>query len=133
MEEILTTNTFEQFTPMSTIMLTTFKRNGTPVGTPTWLIVRDGTLYVKTYAGLGKVKRIRNMARVLVAPCTATGKVTGQAYEGKARVLTAEEGMDILKAIRKRYGFQDMFFTQINRWRGLKEPIAIEIVPTGTH
>ncbi len=132
MEEILTTSTFEHFAQSHTIMLTTFRRNGTPVGTPIWLIVRDGIIYVKTYSDLGKVKRIRNTSRVLVAPCTRTGKVTGQTYEGRARLMAAGEGMDVLRAIRQRYGFQDGLITQINWWRGHREPIAIEIIPTGT-
>ena len=51
------------------LLVTSYRKNGTPVATPVW-VVRDGdALGVWTPADSWKVKRIRNRADVLVGPC----------------------------------------------------------------
>ena len=39
-------------------LITTFKRDGTPIPTPVWFGVADGRLYLRCEATVGKVKRI---------------------------------------------------------------------------
>lgn len=57
------------------VSLTTFRRSGEPVSTPVW-ILRDGdTLLVTTPSDTGKVKRLRNDARVELRPSSRMGKV----------------------------------------------------------
>lgn len=70
--------------------LTTFRKNGDPVATPVWFAEDTGILYLFTFPGAGKVKRIRHTGRVTVAPCTLNGKVTGPTIEAQARILTDE-------------------------------------------
>src|SRR5512144_878082 len=67
--------------------LTTFKRDGTPVATPVWVVGQNGHLLVHTAAGCWKVKRIRRDSHVRVAPCSTTGKVRAEEVEGEARIL----------------------------------------------
>lgn len=64
----------------SYVRLTTFRRNGTPVPTPVWVVAdrsalggRDGDLLVITGAQAGKVKRLRHNGRVLLVPCDRRG------------------------------------------------------------
>lgn len=111
------------------VLLTTFKRDGTPVATPVWLVVRDGALYATTVATSGKVKRIRHTDRVTIAPCSQRGKVTGPVRDGSARLLDSAETAVVLAAIRRRYGLFDRLFSLINRLQGQTEEIAIEISP----
>lgn len=111
------------------IMLTTFRKSGEPVGTPVWLVTREGRIWATTTAASGKVKRIRNTARVTVAPCTQTGKVTGPAHEGRARLMSPEETAVALAAIRKRYGILDRIMSLVNRLQGEGEEVGIEIAP----
>ena len=73
------------------IALTTFRRTGQAVTTPVWLAISLGTIYVETHADAGKLKRLRHTARVTLAPCTYSGKVTGSVSEGNARILTESE------------------------------------------
>ncbi|MBG6214925.1 MAG: PPOX class F420-dependent oxidoreductase [Cryobacterium sp.] len=57
------------------VSLTTFRKSGEGVSTPVW-IARDGdALVVTTPEGTGKVKRLRNSARVELRPCDRMGKV----------------------------------------------------------
>ncbi len=61
------------------VSLTTFRKSGVPVSTPVW-IARDGdALLVTTPDETGKVKRLRNDARVELRPCTRMGRVADDA------------------------------------------------------
>jgi PPOX class probable F420-dependent enzyme len=96
------------------IRLTTFRRNGQGVDTPVWFAAHNGTLYIATGAQSGKVKRIRHTARVLLAPCTVSGKVKAAAVEGKARIVTDTQEIYVAKAaLQRKYGFQRTVFTSI--------------------
>lgn len=82
---------FTQLRRANYISLTTFRKSGEPVVTPVWFAEEAGVLYLFTFPGAGKVKRIRHTARVTVAPCTLNGKVTGPTIEAQARILTDEQ------------------------------------------
>src|SRR5579885_2111261 len=96
------------FTPLrgaKYISLTTFRKSGEPVATPVWFAQDNDVLYLFTFPGAGKLKRIRHTARVTVAPCTLNGKVTGPSVEGKARILTeTQEEAFADQALAKKYG-----------------------------
>ena len=96
---------FAQLNSAKYISLTTFRKTGEPVTTPVWFAEQDGTIYLYTFPGAGKVKRIRHTARVTLAPCTLNGKVTGPVSEGEARILTTpEEEAFAEKTLAKKYG-----------------------------
>jgi PPOX class probable F420-dependent enzyme len=86
------------------VSVVTFRRDGTPVATPVW-VVRDGdALAIWTPAGSGKVKRIRNNPRVTVAACDVRGRVRGEAVEGRAEPLSAEHTERVRARLTKKYG-----------------------------
>lgn len=90
------------------ILVTTFKRDGTPVATPVWSVPLDGDEFgFWTSSGSGKAKRLAHTDRVQVQPCDARGKVkTGsEPLEGTARVVTGDELDDIRNKIVEKYGF----------------------------
>jgi len=107
----------------SYVSLTTFRRDGTAVATPVW-VSRDGDhLFVWTEATSGKVKRIRNGARVLLAPCDSRGGLQGSQVEGSARVLDdAADIAHVERLHRAKYGLQyrvfDLFAQVFRRNRG---------------
>jgi uncharacterized protein len=87
------------------IALTTFRKTGQAVTTPVWFAISLGTIYVETHADAGKLKRLRHTARVTLAPCTYSGKVTGSVIAGNARILTeSEESTAASAAMAKKYG-----------------------------
>ena len=71
--------------------MTTFRRSGVGVATPLWF-VRDGDrLLLRTIAESGKVKRLRNDARVRLAACTWEGELTGSSIEATGRVIEPDD------------------------------------------
>jgi PPOX class probable F420-dependent enzyme len=90
------------------ILLTTFRRDGTPVSTPVWIVALDGeTVGFWTSSGSGKVKRLAHTARVTVQPSDARGRVKqgSTAAEATARVVTGSEFEAISQRVIAKYGF----------------------------
>lgn len=86
------------------LSLTTYRRDGTSVATPVWL-VRDGDrLRVITQADSGKAKRLRNDDRVLLAPCDARGRLRGDTVPGTASLEDPADTQVTARMIEKRYG-----------------------------
>jgi uncharacterized protein len=98
------TGTLEQIAACKRALLVTYRRDGTPVPTPVWAALGDGRLYVRSERSSGKVKRLRNDARLLVAPCTVRGKPLGAPLEASARVLPREQEQRAEQALARRYG-----------------------------
>ena len=93
------------------ISLTTFKRDGTAVPSPVWFSLDQSRIVLFTAASAGKVKRIRNSAKVRVARCTVSGKVTGTQHDGTARLLPASEAARVEALLDRKYGFTKRLFT----------------------
>ena len=70
------------------VSLATFRRNGAEVRTPIWFAMVDERLVMVTGGDSGKVKRLRNNARVRIAACDARGAVHGPWHEAAARIMT---------------------------------------------
>ncbi len=91
--------------PARYVSLTTFKRDGTPVACPVWVVSDDGVrLLVSTGAETWKVKRLRRNPRVVVAEASASGKLRGEQIEAQGRLLDATAGELVTKLIREKYG-----------------------------
>lgn len=109
---------FEELRGHKYALMVTFRRNGQAVPTPTWFgLGGDGTVYVQTFADAGKVKRVRNDPRTLLAPSDARGKPLGPAIEGRARVLTRAEWDRAERAIQANYGLGRKIYTLPSRSR----------------
>src|SRR5450432_703969 len=98
---------FEPLLKGSYVNLTTFRKSGVAVPTAMWFAESNGIIYIYTGATSGKVKRIRNSGRVTLAPCAASGKVTGAVIEGKARIISDQQEIALAEAaLAKKYGIQ---------------------------
>jgi PPOX class probable F420-dependent enzyme len=89
------------------IRFTTFRRDGTAVPTPVWVVKLDDTsVGFWTSSGSGKAKRLANNARVTVQPCNARGvPTTGTTpLEATARLVTGAEFAQIQQKVREKYG-----------------------------
>lgn len=84
------------------VMLTTYKKDGTPVSSPLWA-APDGTdLVFWTVTDSWKVKRLRRDNNVLVQACDARGaKTTGPVVAGVGEVIDGEAAA---KLIERKYG-----------------------------
>jgi uncharacterized protein len=89
------------------VSLATYKRDGSEILTPVWLAQAGKHFYIFSAGSAFKVKRIRANPHAKMAPCTATGKITGPWINVSARI--AEEPELIKRgyqALRKKYGWQ---------------------------
>lgn len=99
------------------VLLTTFRKDGTAVGTAVWVARGGSELLVWTVSDSWKVKRIRRNPEVLVAPCDMRGRIKGDPAEGTARVLDAEATEQARAAIAKKYGIIGRLAMAASKWR----------------
>ncbi|MER6311601.1 PPOX class F420-dependent oxidoreductase [Streptomyces sp. NPDC001739] len=75
------------FERQGAVLLTTYKRDGTGVGTPVNLAVDGDHAYFRTYGSAGKAKRMRNFPDVEICACTWRGRPTGPTVNARVRLL----------------------------------------------
>jgi PPOX class probable F420-dependent enzyme len=90
-------NALDRFTHQRTVRLTTYRRDGTGVGTPVSLAVDGGHAYFRTWSTSWKARRLRRDPAVVVEPSTVRGVPTGPGLTGTAQLL---EGAEAERAAR---------------------------------
>ncbi|MFB6888318.1 PPOX class F420-dependent oxidoreductase [Kitasatospora sp. NPDC056327] len=115
----------------SYLLVTTFKKDGTGVPTPVW-VVRDGdALGIWTVADSWKVKRIRNRADVLVGPCDVRGNPTGDSHPATAELVGPERTAAYRTLLRQKYGLLGFLTVLGSRLRrGERGTVGIRITLT---
>ncbi|WP_280236988.1 PPOX class F420-dependent oxidoreductase [Nocardia cyriacigeorgica] len=112
------------------VLLTTFRKDGTPVGTPVWAASDDGKVFVWTETDSWKVKRVRRNPAVTLQPCNYKGTPRGEIIEGTARVLDAAETENVRRLLRKKYFILGpLVILGSTLRRGKSGTIGIEITP----
>lgn len=91
------------FVRQRNVLLTTYRRDGTPKGTPVHIVVCGAVAYFRTWDATWKMKRIRNNATVTIVPSTARGTPTGPAIRARARVLGGAEATIAARALARKY------------------------------
>jgi uncharacterized protein len=86
-----------------TILLTTYKRDGTPVPTPVSIAFDGDRAFFRSYDKAWKTKRLRRNPAVLAAPSTLLGKARGPAIGGTARLLDDDEARRAALALARRH------------------------------
>lgn len=113
------------------VRLTTFRSNGEPVPTPVWITRRGETLIVVTEARSGKVKRLRNDSRVVVAPSDWRGNPKGGQIQGTASVLDGDSDTvaEQTELARAKYGWEYKILRVVEKLRraGDHDRIALAI------
>ena len=90
------------------MLLTTFRRNGTPVAAPVWVVPLEGDAFgFATSSASGKAKRLAHTSRVSVQASDVRGRVTAGSpiIEGTARITTGPEYLVIKSKVKKKYGY----------------------------
>jgi PPOX class probable F420-dependent enzyme len=95
--------TFDALAPKRTVVVSTYKRDGSAVPTAVNVVVSGDHAYFRTWSTAGKAKRLRHDARVLIAPSTARGKPTGPAISATARLLGPDEEEHTRQALARKY------------------------------
>lgn len=110
----------KQFEGKSFLNIETYRRNGAGVKTPVWFTRDEESLYVRTIAGSGKVKRIKNNGQVQIVPCEANGAPTGEWIKAHALEVTDLETVERVRhLLEDKYGaVQVKAFAEATALRG---------------
>jgi PPOX class probable F420-dependent enzyme len=104
--------------------LETFRKSGVGVKTPVWFVQDGEVLFVRTAPDSGKVKRIRNNARVNIAPCRMDGALSGDWIPAVAREVNDPDiDQKVDKLLDKKYGLMKKLFSLAGGLNGQKNAI----------
>ncbi len=87
------------------VSFTSYKKDGTPVSLPVWIVPFDGGYAFTTDTYSYKVKRIKNDARASLAVSNMKGAVVDgtTVYEGAAVVLEQDDVKRVAELVKAKY------------------------------
>lgn len=95
--------TLSSFKNQWAVLLTSYRRDGTPVGTPVSIGFDGERAFVRSPGTGYKVKRIRREPHVEVAPCTWRGRPTGPAIPARAKRIAGADAELAARALRRKH------------------------------
>ena len=98
-----TTPVLEPFVEQRTVLLTSFRGDGTPVGTPVNIAVEGDHAFIRSFDAAWKVKRMHRNREVEVAPSTFKGAPQGPAIRARVRQLGGEEAEHASELIEAKH------------------------------
>jgi PPOX class probable F420-dependent enzyme len=83
----------------------TYRRDGTLVTTPTWVVPFRGGYAFTTGFGTWKAKRLTRDQRVVVTPCNIRGHALAGAttFEGQGELLEGAAALEVERSVRRKY------------------------------
>jgi uncharacterized protein len=138
----VTAPSLERFADQKTVVLTTYRRDGTPVDTPVHIAVEDGRAFVRTYDRAYKTKRLRRrpeaelwLASTGRAPAIVglarprSARRVGAPVRVRARELSGDESLRAGAALARRYPLlQGVLIPRAHRLQGSRT-VHLELVP----
>jgi len=121
-----------QFANAKYLNLETFRKTGVGVRTPVWFaqepVEGQSVFYIYAAPDSGKVKRIRNNAKVRIAPCDFRGNLRGAWVDARARICDGPEAARGQELLRHKYGWMKILGDFFSRLRGRTQAvIAIDL------
>ncbi len=114
---------------MKTALLTSYRRDGTPVGTPVTIAVEGSHAFVRTFDKAGKMKRIHRNPEVEIAPSTLLGRPIGPSIRARIRILEGAEADHAARHIARRQPIlQGVFVPLYHRLRRYRT-IHMDLTP----
>ncbi len=86
-----------------TILLTTYKRDGTAVGTPVSIAFDGDRAFFRSFDKAWKTKRLRQNPHVRAAPSSLRGAPAAPAVRARATLLEGEQARVAAKALARRH------------------------------
>ena len=119
------------------LSVTSFRRDGTGVATPVWFVAENGDLLVETDGDSYKARRIRRDPSVLVAPCTASGRLRREPIPARAVFLPESERARVEALMARKYRVDRVLvlpiYRAVQRLRGKSasesKPVVLRITP----
>jgi PPOX class probable F420-dependent enzyme len=94
---------FAYLYPEQFVVLTSYRKDGTPVPTTVWFANENGHIYVTTGSAAGKIKRIRNNGRVQLAPSDRAGHIHGETVQAQAQEVPTSEYERVNAILANKY------------------------------
>ena len=87
------------------VSFVTYKKDGSPIATPVWVVQYDGGYAFTTDPTAYKVRRIKNDARATLTVCNSRGTLTEGAttHVGSAVLLNETQSQEVADLIAKKY------------------------------
>jgi PPOX class probable F420-dependent enzyme len=102
---------YAAFEKQNYLSLETFRKSGVGVKTPVWFVQDGHSLYIRTVAESGKVKRIHNNPQVNIAPCKMYGALLSDWIQAEAHeVSDLDIDRKVDKLLGKKYGLMKKIF-----------------------
>ncbi len=98
-----TTPTMVPFVRQKTILLTTYRRDGTPRGTPVSIAVDGGQAVIRSFEKAAKTRRLRRNPMVEIAPSTIAGRPTGPALPARMWRLDGDDSRRAARLLAGKY------------------------------
>ena len=112
-----------------TILLTTYKRDGTAVGTPVSIAFDGDRAFFRSYDKAWKARRLRNNPQVEFAASNLRGKPPGPPVRGRAVLLEGEQAQVAARALARRHRvLQGILVPLAHRLRGY-QTMHYELMP----
>ncbi|MGW7075165.1 PPOX class F420-dependent oxidoreductase [Streptomyces sp. NPDC054871] len=112
------------------LLVTSYRKNGTPVPSPVWVVEDGDALGIWTVADSWKVKRIRNRADVLIGPCDLRGNPTGESIPATAEICDPETTARYRTLLARKYGLIGRLTLLGSKLRrGTSGTVGIRITP----
>lgn len=122
------TASLARFERQATVLLTTYRRDGTPVGTTVHLAVDGERAFFRTWHTTWKLKRIRNNPLVDIAPSTLVGRPTGEAVHAHARILEGGEARHAARLIAAKHPILHSWLVPLGHRLMGKRTVHVEVV-----
>lgn len=129
-----TTPELAPFVRHKTALLTTYRRDGTPVPTPLSAAVDGDRLLIRSYERAWKTKRMRNRPEVEIAPSTRRGRLQGAAVRARARRLEGAEAREAARALARKHPLLQGVLVPLTHRLGRSKfggTVHFELVPLG--
>lgn len=115
------------------ISLTTFKKDGTPVASPVWIVPYKGGYAFNTEADSFKVKRLKKNSAVTLAPSSVKGTVkAGATTHSGTATISGEDNPNVNVLVRAKYRLSyPILIGSGELWRKLRrkpEPASVAIL-----
>ena len=130
MHETTTTRTASLATlaDARTVVLTTFRRDGTGVPTAMSMAVDGDRAYMRTWTTSGKAKRLRRSPDATVAPSTTRGAPTGPALAVRARFIDGPDAERAGRLIAAKHPVLHGMAVPIAHRLTRRTPVYLELV-----
>ncbi|MGZ4273813.1 MAG: PPOX class F420-dependent oxidoreductase [Solirubrobacteraceae bacterium] len=96
-------STLSSLKDTKTILLTTYKRDGSPVDTPVSIAFDGDRAFFRSYDKAWKTKRLSRNPDVKAAPATVKGTPTGPPIDARATLLDGDQARVAARALARRH------------------------------